>query len=75
MLVQVYPPNPLAAVVAHIPNKETSDRIFCSYFVVESGGRILLAVQHPCADYHNRLPQAGVVSHIFPFRPFEVDLR
>uniref|UniRef100_A0A0E0LMW5 KIB1-4 beta-propeller domain-containing protein n=1 Tax=Oryza punctata TaxID=4537 RepID=A0A0E0LMW5_ORYPU len=44
-IVQVYPPNPLGPVVAHIPAK-FGDPVFCSYNLVDSCGRMLLVVRH-----------------------------
>ncbi|VAI18554.1 unnamed protein product [Triticum turgidum subsp. durum] len=49
-LVQLYPPNPRGAVVAHVP-RELVDIFRSSYFLVESGGRMLLAVQHHRMGY------------------------
>uniref|UniRef100_A0ACD5WJK8 Uncharacterized protein n=1 Tax=Avena sativa TaxID=4498 RepID=A0ACD5WJK8_AVESA len=43
-IVQVYPPQPLGAVVAHVPQKFGSP-YFCNYYLVESDGHMLLVVK------------------------------
>ncbi|KAK3148283.1 hypothetical protein QOZ80_3BG0293070 [Eleusine coracana subsp. coracana] len=57
-IVQVYPPNPLGPVVAHVPPR-FAQRVHCSY-LVESGGHILLVVRY----------EHGYWKHVEPWKRF-----
>jgi hypothetical protein len=47
-IVQVYPPQPLGPVVAHVPQK-FDNPYFCNYYLVESDGHMLLVVKSSSA--------------------------
>ncbi|KAM0870402.1 hypothetical protein ACQ4PT_040033 [Festuca glaucescens] len=71
-IVRLYPPRqePLenSVVVAHVPNIFGPD-IFCDFLLVESGGRMLLVIQHPApkANSSDWSPRVA-------FRLYAVDL-
>ncbi|CAN6285572.1 unnamed protein product [Urochloa humidicola] len=63
-IVQVYPPNPPGAVVAHAPEK-FGRPCDCRYYLVESGRHMLLVVQHENVKRQGTEPWQSFVFAIF----------
>ncbi|CAN6302160.1 unnamed protein product [Urochloa humidicola] len=67
-IVQVYPPNPLGPVVAHVPDK-FGRPCHCEYHLVESGRDMLLVVQHENVKRQGTEPR-----QCYAFAMFRVDI-